>query len=488
MRPARLLMAIVCALTAALGLVASAEAAGGFAYGPDQLELQRTERLNDRLFELTFRTPAVEDETGVRILLPDGYDADADRRYPVLYLLHGCCEGNTGYRGWTDELDAERVTAGWPLIVVMPDSGPNGGYVDWYNHGAGGPPMWETYHIGQLLPWVDQHFRTVSQREARAVAGLSMGGFGTMHYAARHPDLFVAAASFSGAVDSNSVFLHAVSSADGLSTGDPPSSANGLRATEEVRWRGHNPYDLAENLEGMDLTLRTGTGEPGGPGGEPGDCCYDPVEAEVHEENMSLHERFAELGIPHTWDDYGPGCHCGFYWTRDLEQLMPHLAWVFGDPLAPPSPFTYRSIDPAYEAYGWRVHMDRQALEWSELRDARRDGFALRGSGSGSVTTPPLYAPGRTVDVQVARGEGVESKRVRVPDDCRLRLAVPLGPGNPHQQYTAQARVHGIQESLETPGTAPSDDTSGTAVYTTRVRIGAERTPGCPRVESAVDR
>jgi hypothetical protein len=96
------------------------------------------------------------------------------------------------------------------------------------------------------------------------------------------------------------------------------------------------------------------------------------------------------------------------------------------------------------------------------------------------VTTAPLYAPGSEVTVDVVRGEGTERERVGVGDDCRLRLEVPLGPGNPYQQYTVQARAHGIQESLETIGTAPSSDTSGTAVYTTRVRIDADRAHGCP--------
>jgi hypothetical protein len=142
---------------------------------------------------------------------------------------------------------------------------------------------------------------------------------------------------------------------------------------------------------------------------------------------------------------------------------MPDLARVFADPPQPPSPFTYRAIEPSYDVHGWRVEIDRPALEWSELRDASRVGFALRGSGTGTVETPPLYSPSRVLDVDVVRGEGVKTERVRVGDDCRLRLEVPLGPGNPYQQYTVQARL------------------AGTAVYTTRVRIGAEGTPGCPR-------
>src|SRR5256885_5716911 len=160
------------------------------------LRLVHTRRLDARLVELTFRTPALSDDTRVRVLLPRGYRSGGSRRYPVLYLLHGSVDD---YRSWTDKGDAERLTAGLPLIVVMPNAGNGGFYSDWFNHGAGGPPEWETYHVRQLIPWIDRRYRTVASRRGRATAGLSMGGFGAMTYPARHPDMFVAAASFSGA-------------------------------------------------------------------------------------------------------------------------------------------------------------------------------------------------------------------------------------------------------------------------------------------------
>ena len=459
----RLGLAVVCLALALLPAALTRAAVPGAALGPADLALTGSQRLSDRLYELSFRTPAVADETRVRVLLPAGYDASPRRRYPVLYLLHGAMDG---YASWTDKGNAEATTAGRPLIVVMPDSGTGGGYVDWYNDGAGGPPMWETYHLDQLLPWIDAHYRTIAAREGRAIAGLSMGGGGTMHYAAREPDLFAAAASFSGAVDSNSVFVQPLTGSEGYSQGRAPGSVFGPRATQEIRWRGHNPWDLAPNLDGLDLTLRTGNGQPGGPGGDTG----DPVELEVHEESLSLHRRLDELGIPHLWDDYGPGGHDWYYWQRDLEQLMPDLARVFADPPDPPSPFTYRSIDPAYEAYGWDVAIDRHALEFSELRNAERDRFALLGSGIGAVTTAPYYAPGRRITVTLRSGTGTVRKRIQVGADCRLRVEVPLGPGNPYQQYSPEARAHGAQAGVETIGVVDADR-SGTSVYRTRARI-----------------
>src|SRR5438128_1855963 len=65
------------------------------------------------------------------------------------------------------------------------------------------PAAWETYHMRELIPWIDSHYPTVADRSGRAIAGLSMGGFGAMTYAAKHPDLFAAAGSFSGAVDTD---------------------------------------------------------------------------------------------------------------------------------------------------------------------------------------------------------------------------------------------------------------------------------------------
>jgi S-formylglutathione hydrolase FrmB len=221
--------------------------------------------LGPRLEALTFRTHAVAGVTGVRVLLPAGYAHRHRRRYPVLYLLHGALDGFTS---WTVKGAAQELTAPYPLIVVMPDSGTSGGYTNWWNGGRGGPPEWETYHIDELIPWIDAHYRTRSSRSGRAVGGVSMGGFGAISYAARHPDLFRAAVSFSGALDTNNPLDIAVT----------PTAVFGPRATEEVIWRGHNPLDLAGNLRGVKLMLWTGNGQPGGPFGG-----GDIVEEVIHQ-------------------------------------------------------------------------------------------------------------------------------------------------------------------------------------------------------------
>src|SRR4051794_29120195 len=120
------------------------------------LHVTKVEQLGPRLFALTLTTDLLQAPTNVRILLPERYDAQPKRRYPVLYLFHGT---SGGAADWTTMGDAEATTAGRDLIVVMPDAGVNsdggGWFTNWVNGGKFGPPMWETYHVGHLIPWID---------------------------------------------------------------------------------------------------------------------------------------------------------------------------------------------------------------------------------------------------------------------------------------------------------------------------------------------
>jgi S-formylglutathione hydrolase FrmB len=421
---ARLLLPVAALL--ALWLLTAAPAV---ARGVGGLELVSSQRIDKRLRELTLRSNRLSAETGVRVLLPASYTG-SQRRYPVLYLLHGAIGD---YRDWTEKGEAERLTAGRPLIVVMPDSGPNGRYVNWFNGGAFGPPEWESYHVGQLIDFIDARFRTIAVRRGRAIGGLSMGGYGAMHYAARHPDEFAAAAAFSGALDTSNPLDIAIT----------PAAVYGPPDTEEVRWRGHNPTDLAENLRPVDLTIRTGNGEPGGPFGG-----GDIVEKATHAMSLRLHRRLLRLGIPHVWDDYGPGGHLWPYWQRDLKRTLPHLMRVFAGPDPAPATVGYRSIEHRYSVFGWQVRIEREALEFSRLADADRRGFRLSGSGSARVRTAPILAPGRRYEATIHFERGSRTRILRAGGGGRVSLRVPLGPSNTAQQYTAGAQTRVFHTSV----------------------------------------
>jgi S-formylglutathione hydrolase FrmB len=416
-------------LAATLALAAPAAAA-------QDPQLIQSDDLSSRLQELTFKTSELATPTKVRILLPAGYEPRGKRRYPVLYLLHGASGDRTS---WTSagQGEAEQLTANLPLIVVMPDGGRGGFYTNWFNNGAGGLPRWEDWHIKQLIPWVDSHYRTRATRAERAIAGLSMGGFGTFSYASRHPDLFTAALSLSGAVDPltppglGPPVIDAISGSDG----GPPGSLWGPLATQEVRWRAHNPYDLAENLRGLELWMRTGNGQPGGPFG--GGNNIDVTEVGVFVMATEVHKRLLDLHIPHVFDDYGPGHHLWAYWNRGLQQTLPAIMKRFARGSKPPARVTFTAAEPSYSAYGWSVRIKRPAMEFSELADAGRRGFTLSGSGSATVTTPAVFKRSRTYTVKVSG----KARRLKASAGGRLRIAVPLGPGNRAQQYTQGANT-----------------------------------------------
>jgi S-formylglutathione hydrolase FrmB len=429
--PRRLSAALVL-LGAALALVAPAQAADP--------RLVRTERLSPRLQELTLRTSDLAEATKVRVLLPAGYEKQRQRRYAVLYLLHGASGDQTS---WTTLGNAAALTAKLPLIVVMPDGGRGGFYTDWFNNGKGGLPRWESWHIGRLIPYVDGRYRTIADRRGRAIAGLSMGGFGTFSYAARHPDLFTAALSLSGAVDQALV----PGLIDGISSlsGGTPGSLWGPFETQELRWRAHDPLDLAENLRGLALWLRTGNGQPGGPLG--GGAPVDAIEAGVAAMTLRVHQRLRQLRIPHVYDNYGAGQHIWPYWSRGLSQTLPGIMARFRAAPRPPARVTYKSAEDVYAIYGWSVRLARRAAEFSRLANAGRRGFTLAGSGKASVTTPPLFRPRAPYRITL-RGKSTYTRRA--DRGGQLRLDVPLGPANPIQQYQPD---------------------SETRVYTTRVTI-----------------
>jgi S-formylglutathione hydrolase FrmB len=302
--------------TARAGRIASPHVKG--------LHVLESAQLSPRLTDFLMGSSVLRKPVHVRVLLPDGYGTNPQRRYPVLYLMHG---GFGRASDWTDRGDAAQITAGAPLIVVMPGDGNGGWCTDWYNGGRGGPPMWETFHIGQLIPWVDATYRTIPGRGGRAIAGLSTGGFCAMSYAARHPDLFVWAGSFSGAVDIlQGTAIVAVIGAEAIADGGGPQDVFGSRLTNQAVWRAHNPWNLAAGLRGMGLYLATGNGQPG-----PHDAGRgpDPVEQQIHQMNLSFHQRLLHLHISHVWDDYGPGTHSWPYWQRDLRQALPLLLAAF---------------------------------------------------------------------------------------------------------------------------------------------------------------
>ncbi len=130
------------------------------------------------------------------VFLPEGYEADPSRSYPVLYLLHGMNDTDRGWydRGHVKDVMDQLTASGeaCPMIIVTPDAGGNVAEGKWngYFDMEGWP--YETFFFNEFIPAVEKKFRIKADKEHRAVAGLSMGGGGCTSYAQRHPDMFCA--------------------------------------------------------------------------------------------------------------------------------------------------------------------------------------------------------------------------------------------------------------------------------------------------------
>lgn len=426
-------LALVLALVLAPALVGGPAARAQEGTGPFRsghgITVESARQASSREWRLVVSTGALERPVRVDVLLPAGYDR-TERRYPTLYLFHGT---SGGAHDWIEMGDAAASTAGRPMIVVMPDAGHDGDggswFTDWMDQDTPlGRANWETFHIDQLVPWVDATLRTRSGRGSRAVAGLSQGGFGAFSYAARHPDLFAAAASFSGAPD---IAAYPVTRTGGavvvgaIMTGlnqVQPFAPFGDPVADKLVWRGHNPASLVTNLADTDLRLWSGNGAPGSAEDLDAVPAGVAIEAITHTSTRHFARAADAAGVPYDLTEYGAGVHSWPYWAQDLRDYLPHLARIFADHRGRPAEIDYRSVDRTWRQWGWRVTAERSAeLAWSGLRHASRTGFVLDG-GPARVSTPPAYRPGGRYRVGYLHGSG--PRLVRAGSDGRLRLEV----------------------------------------------------------------
>jgi putative tributyrin esterase len=151
---------------------------------------------SSRVQTIRFESKLVGKSLPYNVVLPVGYESrDAGAtRYPVLYLLHGL----TGhYDNWTTKTKIAEHSAPYGIIIVTPE-----GNDGWYTDSQSVPSdKYETYILQELIPDVQRRFRTVEGREGRAIAGLSMGGYGALKFGVKHPTMFALVGSMSGAPD-----------------------------------------------------------------------------------------------------------------------------------------------------------------------------------------------------------------------------------------------------------------------------------------------
>ncbi len=274
----------------------------------------------------------------VVVYLPGSYGANPDRRYPVLIYLHGLGGAETD---WVDlgRLDASADALGLDAIIVMPD-GDDGFYVDspvqadydaCMRDGTGlisrGRPRedtcvhtnnYETYIIKDVVPWIDKTYRTKATRESRALAGLSMGGYGAFMLAMRHPDEFAAAASHSGVIALTYAGPHPYAADhtvlldDGMVKTPPKDQilawVFSRFGTDLAFWRDRDPSVLMSKLAPGTLALYF-------------DCGTED-DFKLDDQARYLHDVLTATKLDHSWF-LGKGGHNFAFWTpRQAKSLV----------------------------------------------------------------------------------------------------------------------------------------------------------------------
>jgi S-formylglutathione hydrolase FrmB len=278
---------------------------------------------------------AVNGPNRVRITFPNNYFQSGSTRFPVLYLLHGGAGGNSAQ--WTTGGgDVEGITNNRPLITVMPDGGKVGWYTNWKSQ-TQGAQNWADFHLNQLIPWIDANLRTIASKSGRAIAGLSMGGFGAVRYAQDRPDLFAFVASFSGAVDMGDSGTRSVVTEQAVQYG---FSANGPFGSPfwpaDGGWNAVNPLNRASRLQGVGVALYAGGGSND----------QDVLEGTMRASADRFDAALNAAGVPHFYWMYGRpgpgspyGCDGGHNfgcWNFALLDAMPRILAALGQPVTPP--------------------------------------------------------------------------------------------------------------------------------------------------------
>lgn len=386
------------------------------------IHVREKRKLSARLRELFVYSPALGRTVGVRVLLP-GLPSESAT---ALYLFHG---GGDDFRSWTDLGAAEELTADCPYLVVMPDAGA----ASYSRHriDATTDLDWPGFHTRELPTLIADLY---SIKPERIAAGLSMGGYGAMKYAAWQPDAYRAAAAFSSPLDP--LAAPPLFEIIALREGGAAKSLFGDLKRDRGEWLANSPLALAPNLAGTDLWFAAGSGLP-----DPDDdeASADTLEAIVHNHGGRFHQRLSDLGIVHGWQPRDTGGHSWDAWQRELRAWLEHMAVVDGAAggtsapegatrvsanadVADGAPFTYLTGNPVFEVHGWRVEISRRRAQLLSFANVTPDGFELTGAGTFRVRTPALYHPGQQYDVAISSPLADNAYTVRADADGRLEL------------------------------------------------------------------
>ncbi|WP_184545744.1 alpha/beta hydrolase [Mucilaginibacter sp. FT3.2] len=256
--------------------------------------------------EQTVKSKILKCNVKYTIYLPADYET-ANRSYPVVYLLHGYTDDNTGWlqfgeiNRYADKAIADGTIP--PMIIVMPNADSS-----WYINSYDGKEKYEDFFIKEFMPHVEQAYRIKTEKQYRGVAGLSMGGYGTLIYAIKYPQLFSAAAALSAAVFP-----------DDQMVGQPDANydtvfgqlfGRGLKGKDRLSkaWQANSVLELVQNKTTDDLSkVRYWI-----------DCGDDDF---LTKGNCLLHIALTEKKVPHEYR-VRDGAHNWTYWRTGITNAL----------------------------------------------------------------------------------------------------------------------------------------------------------------------
>lgn len=234
------------------------------------------------LLKIHFPAASLGKQAAMYAILPPGKGP-----FPALYLLHGLSDD---YTIWQRRTSIERYVEGKGLIVVMPD----GARSFYCNDPRPAGAAYEDHIIKDVIGFIDETFHTIPRRDARAIAGLSMGGYGTLMLAMKHPDMFSAACAHSSAIN----FSH---------SSDPGMERINIIADTLPRDGRYDLYLLAQKVAKARNrpALRMDCGRSDG----------------LLKENRQFHAHLRKIGFKHEYREY-PGNHNWAYWDEHIRESL----------------------------------------------------------------------------------------------------------------------------------------------------------------------
>jgi S-formylglutathione hydrolase FrmB len=246
------------------------------------------------------------------VLLPPSYDLAKTRRYPVVYFLHGLGQNEQALLdsgGWNliqDLWDQKQIGE---FLIVAPDGGRS-----FFINSRDGGQRYEDFFVKEFLPFIESHYRLSAGRRNRGISGVSMGGYGALHLALGHPELFGSVSAHSAALinklpqgNLDSASAHAISRALGGAFGTP---------FDRAFWERNSPFTLARNgprPTGLRIYFDCGTEDDFG----------------FNRGAQAFDDLLVSRKIPHEFHLY-PGRHDLSYFAEHLPESFEFQSRAFG--------------------------------------------------------------------------------------------------------------------------------------------------------------